>query len=155
MSTPPKNTTPPVPPKGAACLTISRKGWLLLPVWVFVNGRPLGLMRNKAVTLEMPPGNYEIGIWIWGRLFGKDIKIGGQTMANVKAGDSRQMQVSDRELWWNLLFNIDMVLWIASFFFTLPSPWMLVYEIVSTLVFLVWLTRIIIKRNRYFVLNVK
>ena len=153
MPTSPNAASPRVPDPSNALLTISRKGWLLLPLWVFINGRPLGLLRNKSVTLEMSPGTYEIGICIWGRIIRWEIKIGGQSEVTLHAGDKRQVLITDRELWWNILFDIDLVLWIASLFYTLPSPYNWIYEVVSNGFFVIWLVRIILRRKRYFVLK--
>lgn len=35
---------------------------LFLPLWVFINEQPVGLMRGECVTVELPHGSYNIGV---------------------------------------------------------------------------------------------
>ena len=60
------------------------------------------------------------------------------------------MRITDRERWWNLLFDLDLVIWIACMFIELPEPWNVVYHVLSEGFFVLWLLRILIIRKRYF-----
>lgn len=138
-----------------ALLTLHRKQRfkLAIPYWIYINGCPVGLMRDSEVSVQMPEGTYTVEVKImfkvWKWLFG----IGGSHKVSLRDEDHVHLAVTDRERWWNLLFDIDLVLWIASFFFTLPQPYDMVYHAVSEGFFVVWLLRILIARNRYFVIN--
>ena len=63
------------------------------------------------------------------------------------------LEITDRERIWNILFDIDLVIWVASFFFTLPSPWNIVYHALSDGFFALWIARLIIIRDRYYKLK--
>ena len=51
------------------------------------------------------------------------------------------------------MFDIDLVLWLSSMFFTLPGTWDTVYHAVSDGFFLLWIVRLVLIRKRYFVLE--
>lgn len=52
------------------------------------------------------------------------------------------MMITDKERWWNILFGIDLVLWLIRFFIEFPYPWNIVYEVVSNGFFALSLARI-------------
>ncbi len=126
---------------------------LAIPYWIMVNDTPVGLMRTGEVSLSVPTGTYRVQVkvlfrvwkWLWG--------VGGSREVSIAEGQHLHYTITDRERWWNILFNIDLVVWLASFFFTLPAPWDVVYHIVSEGFFALWLLRIIIIHNRYFVIK--
>lgn len=60
------------------------------------------------------------------------------------------MMITDKERWWNILFGIDLVLWLIRFFIEFPYPWNIVYEVVSNGFFALSLARIWFIRNKYF-----
>ena len=64
-------------------------------------------------------------LWKW------HLSIGGERTITVLPETHQNIRITGRERWWNILFNIDLCLWIASFFVTLPHPWDLIYHIVS------------------------
>jgi len=121
-----------------------------IPLWVVVDGRPLGIMKGKEVRIDMPSGEHEIAVRIVFMLFKWQFFIGGSRKVVVEDGEERHLQITDKERVWNILFDIDMVLWIVEFFFTLPHPWEMVYKVVSNGFFVVWLLRIWMIRKRYF-----
>ena len=130
-------------------LTISskRKQLVNLPHYLLIDGQLLGLMKGKPVNIQLPAGNYEITV----RSAYKFIE---STIA-VRIGDEECKKVvfSDREKFWNWLFNLDLVLWLIKRFITIPAPWGGIYEIVSNGFFAIWLLRIWIIRKRYFKLE--
>ena len=69
----------------------------------------------------------------------------------VEVQGNTVVEFHDRERLWNVLFDVDLAVWIVSFFVTLPT----VYKIVSDVFFAVWLVRLLIIRKRYYKLNVK
>lgn len=135
-------------------LTLHRKQWLKvgLPYWVFINGQPIGIMRGREVNIHIPKGIYIVGTKLVFPLWRWRFELSGETSITLSDKDI-QLQITDRERWWNLLFDIDLCLWIASFFVELPHPWNIVYHILSEGFFALWLIRIVLIRKRYFVLT--
>lgn len=136
-------------------LTIHRKRRKgpAIPCWVFVNNWPVGIMKGQAVTLEMPAGVYDIGVRVVFSVRRPDLSLGGSRRIALAEHEAGELAVADSERWWNLLFDADLALWVAEFFFTLPQPWHTVYEVLSNGFFAVWLLRLWIIRKRYFVLE--
>lgn len=135
-------------------LTIQRRQRtkFALPYWVFVNEQPVGIMRTPEVHIAMPSGSFNVAVRLMFS-FGKRLwGIGGERVVTLGENDVR-LRISDHERWWNLLFDIDLVVWLASFFFTLPHPWNIVYEVLSNGFFAVWILRIWFKRKTYFILT--
>lgn len=126
-----------------------------IPYWVFINGQPIGLTRGKDVTIQLPEGVYDIGVRIIFQLYKWRFYIGGHKQIAVQEEDNIQLNITDKERWWNILFDIDLVLWTAKFFYTLPYPWNTVYEIASNGFFIVWLVRIWMIRKHYYELKIQ
>lgn len=80
-----------------------------------------------------------------------DLSLSGSAEVTVRHGGDTTVTIHDRELIWNILFDIDLLLWIASLFFTLPR----LYKILSDLFFAVWLVRLVAIRHRYFRIETK
>lgn len=141
--------------KHMSTLTIRRKQAFKIgiPYLIYINNQPIGLMRSKEVNIQIPHGTYSLGVYIVLMLWKWHLSIGGERTITVLPGTHKNIRVTDRERWWNILFNIDLCLWIASFFVTLPHPWDLIYHIVSEGFFAIWLIRIWIIRKRYFLLK--
>ena len=139
-----------------ARLTLHRKPLFkkfMLPLVVFVNGQPIGMMRGESVTIEMPGGTYNIAVKLMFQLWKWRFGVGGDRIVSIIEELPTSLEITDRERLWNILFDIDLVIWIASFFFTLPSPWNIVYHALSDGFFAVWIIRLIIIRNRYYKLK--
>ena len=135
-----------------AILTLHRKLLMKLgiPYWMFINGQPIGIMRGKEANIQLPEGNYNIGVKIVFALWKWHFSIGSETQIALTEGKETKLLITDKERWWNILFDIDLVLWLAKLFFELPHPWNIVYEIVSNGFFALWLARIWFIRDRYF-----
>lgn len=125
-----------------------------LPLWVFVNGQPIGLMRKESATLTIPEGSYNLSVKLLFQIWKWRLGIGGDNLITVAEDVPTHIEITDKERLWNILFDIDLVVWLASLFFTLPYPWNIVYHILSDGFFLIWIIRIILIRNRYFLLKV-
>lgn len=136
-------------------LTLHRKQLfkLAIPYWVFINEHPVGIMQGSEVNIQMPEGSFDISIRILFKLFKWQFHIGGSTKINLLDNRQVHLYISDKERWWNILFDIDLVFWLAKFFFELPHPWDLVYEVISNGFFVIWIARIWMIRNRYFIIN--
>jgi len=117
---------------------------LAIPHKLWINGRMLGIMKDKEVNIEMPAGLYTVTIQSMFPF------LSATTQVRVGEGAVNVLSFHDREKWWDYLFTIDMVLWIAEFFFTLPAPWGLVYKICTNGYFVIWLLYEWIIRKRYF-----
>lgn len=136
-----------------ARITLHRKPLLkkiMMPYWVFINGQPIGIMRGESVSIELPEGTYRIGVKLLFKIWKWQFGIGGENVITASELIPANVRITDRERLWNILFDIDLVVWIASFFFTLSTPWNVVYHALSDGFFIVWVVRIIIIRNRYF-----
>ena len=123
---------------------------LSIPYWVFINEHPIGIMQGKEVSIELPPAQFDLSIKIVFRLFKWQFSIGGKRKVCLSEGEHLHLMITDKERWWNILFDIDLVLWLAKMFFELPHPWNIVYEVVSNGFFALWLARIWFIRDRYF-----
>ncbi|MGM9795650.1 MAG: hypothetical protein ACI3ZZ_05480 [Candidatus Aphodosoma sp.] len=140
-----------------ASITLHRKQLLkiALPYWVLVNGNIVGIMRTKEVRIVLPEGNYSIEVRVMFKLLKWTFFIGGKREVDVDRNQQLDLYISDKERLWNVLFDIDLALWIAEFFIQLPSPWDIVYKCLSNGFFLLWIIRIIIIRKRYFIIDFK
>ena len=150
-------------------LTLHRRQMfkLSIPYWVFlnessvtsaerINEHPIGIMQGKEVSIELPPAQFDLSIKIVFRLFKWQFSIGGKRKVLLSEGEHLHLMITDKERWWNILFDIDLVLWLAKMFFELPHPWDIVYEVVSNGFFVLWLARIWFIRDRYFqILEIK
>lgn len=121
-----------------------------IPYWVYINERPVGIMKGREVNINMPAGKYDLAIRIVFQLFKWQFHIGGSRKITIDDGEQQHLWITDRERLWNILFDIDLVLWIAKLFFTLPYPWDIIYKILSNGFFAIWLIRLWIIRDRYF-----
>ncbi len=138
-----------------ALLTLHRKQRfkVAIPYWVFIDGQPVGMMRSSDVGIELPEGSYNLavkivlGLWKW------RFDIGGDTVVTLSEQLPTRVRITDRERWWNLLFDLDLVIWIACMFIELPEPWNVVYHVLSEGFFAIWILRILIIRKRYFKLK--
>lgn len=122
----------------------------MLPLWVFVNGQPIGLMKREHVSIEMPEGEYNIAVKLIFKLWKWQFALGGDKIVSVSEEFPTSLEITDRERLWNILFDIDLVIWFASLFLTLPSPWNIVYHVLSDGFFVLWIARLIIIRNKYY-----
>lgn len=123
---------------------------LSIPYWVFINEHPVGIMQGKEVNIQLPPGQYDLSIRIILGLFNWRFQIRGNKNISLEEGQHLDLMITDKEQWWNILFNIDLVFWIAKLFFELSYPWNTIYEVVSNGFFILWAIRIWIIRNNYF-----
>ena len=139
-----------------AILTLHRKpliGKFALPLWVFVNGQPVGMMRGETASIRIPAGTFSLAVRLVFRIWKWTLEIGGEDVVTTSEDFPTSIRITDRERLWNILFDIDLAVWLASLFFTLPGPWNIIYHILSDEFFVVWIVRIILVRKRYFQLK--
>lgn len=127
---------------------IRPKGKLMamLPHYLLINGQLLGVMKSE-VKVSVPPGHYSLTIRSMYRFIESSVEV------DVPPNSTTILTFGDRERFWNWLFNIDIILWIAKRFVHVPEPWGTVYEIVSNGFFAVWLLRVWIIRKHYFAIH--
>lgn len=127
-----------------------------LPRQVRLNGRLVGILQRQEAGITLPAGKYALSIAFGGPIrlpwSSKVIDLSVSTEETVSVSDDAPVTItfSDRERIWNILFDIDLVLWIAEFFITLPSPWNHIYSILSNTFFAIWMLRIFLIRKRYY-----
>lgn len=125
---------------------------LKLPHAVFLDGYFVGMMKNNDARIELPPGSYSLRVQFGGPLrLGKsgksiDLSLSSTTQVEVPRNKVVVCEFHDRERLWNILFDIDLVLWIVSLFVPMPP----LYKILSNLFFAIWLVRLIVIRKRYY-----
>lgn len=120
-----------------------------IPHKILINNIFVGVMNTKEIAIEMPEGAFRLTIQSMVPL------LSASTIVNVQKGITTLVEFHDREKWWDWLFVIDIFLWCADFFFHLPAPWDLIYDIFTNGYFVLWLVYEWIIRKKYFRLEVK
>lgn len=128
-------------------LTIIQKKSRLMPALphkLFINNQFVGIMKGAEVNIDMPEGDYLVMIQSVVPLFSSTQQI------VVQDGVRNVLTFSDREKIWDALLVVDMVFWVAEMFFTLPSPWDVVYQVFTNGYLVAWLVYEWIIRKKYF-----
>lgn len=125
---------------------------LPLPYWVFIDGHPMGIMKRDA-NIQLPNGTYSLGIWLVFHLWKWELRLGRDTRIMI-LNDDLYVEFWHDEPIWDTIFNIDLVIWLLTCFIDIPSPWNLVYHVLSDGFFFVWLIRLWKKRKEYLTINV-
>ena len=115
-----------------------------LPNRIFINGRFVGIMQQKKVSIMIPEGRYSIMIQSTIPLLYATDEV------EIEKGVENVVIFKNRERIWDILFTIDLVLWIAGFFVTLPEPWGMVYEISTNTFLAIWLIYEFCIRKKYY-----
>lgn len=123
-----------------------------LPHAVFLDGLYAGMLKDDQLQLNAPRGNYDLKVQFGGRV---PIGKSGKTI-DVSVSSTKQIEVPyvgdveyvfhDRERLWNIMFDIDLIAWVVSWFVTMPP----LYKIISDVFFAVWLVRLVLIRKRYY-----
>lgn len=126
-----------------------------LPHAVFLDDLYAGMLKDDRLQLNAPRGNYDLKVQFGGRV---PIGNSGKTI-DVSVSSTKQIEVPyvgdveyvfhDRERLWNIMFDIDLIAWVVSWFVTMPP----LYKIISDVFFAVWLVRLVLIRKRYY--NIK
>ena len=122
------------------------------PHAVFLDGLYAGMLKDDQLQLNAPRGNYDLKVQFGGRV---PIGKSGKTI-DVSVSSTKQIEVPyvgdveyvfhDRERLWNIMFDIDLIAWVVSWFVTMPP----LYKIISDVFFAVWLVRLVLIRKRYY-----
>ena len=123
-----------------------------LPHSVFLNGYFVGMMKDDQLRVQVPPGSYSLRVQFGGRVpigkKGKSIDLSLSSTEQVEVPQTGEVvcEFHDREWLWNILFDIDLVLWVVSWFVQMPP----LYTILSDAFFVIWIVRLILIRKRYY-----
>ncbi len=119
---------------------------------VFLDGLYAGMLKDDRLQLNAPRGKYELKVQFGGRVpLGKsgrsiDMSVSSTKSIEVPSTGDVEYVFHDRERLWNLLFDIDLIVWVVSWFVTMPP----LYKILSDAFFAVWLVRLILIRKKYY-----
>jgi hypothetical protein len=119
---------------------------------VFLDGLYAGMLKDGRLQLNAPRGKYELKVQFGGRVpIGKsgrsiDMSVSSTKPIVVPSTGDVEYVFHDRERLWNLLFDIDLIVWVVSWFVTMPP----LYKILSDAFFAVWLVRLILIRKKYY-----
>lgn len=121
-----------------------------LPHLIFIDDLYAGTMQGET-QIQMPAGHYKMRVQFGGRIplgkSGKSIDLSvSSTCDNVEVKQHTTFLFHDREWLWNLLFDIDLIVWLVSLFIPLTR----LYRILSDSFFVIWLVRLLIIRKRYY-----
>ena len=123
-----------------------------LPHAVFLDGLYAGMLKDDQLQLNAPRGNYDLKVQFGGRVpIGKrgktiDISVSSTKQIEVPYVGDVEYVFHDRERLWNIMFDIDLIAWVVSWFVTMPP----LYKIISDVFFAVWLVRLVLIRKRYY-----
>lgn len=123
-----------------------------LPHAVFLNGYYVGVLKDDQLRGEVPTGSYSLKVQFGGLVpLGKsgksiDLSVSSTMQVEVPQEGDVLCEFHDRERLWNILFDIDLILWVVSWFVTLPP----LYKILSDVFFVIWLVRLVVIRKRYY-----
>lgn len=121
-----------------------------LPHLIFIDDLYAGTMQDET-QIQMPAGHYKMRVQFGGKVpLGKssksiDLSV-SSTCDNVEVKQHTTFLFHDRERLWNLLFDIDLIVWLVSLFIPLTR----LYRILSDSFFVIWLVRLLIIRKRYY-----
>jgi len=115
-----------------------------IPHRIWLNDQLVGIMQKPEVLFKLPSGTFKLTIQSMIPF------IYSSTLVHVSEETVHHVIYSDREKWWDILFWIDVVLWCADFFFTLPAPYNICYQIFTNGYFVVWMAYEWWIRKRYF-----
>ena len=128
-----------------------------LPHAVFLDGLYAGMLKDDQLQLNAPRGNYDLKVQFGGRVpIGKsgksiDISVSSTKQIEVPYVGDVEYVFHDRERLWNIMFDIDLIAWVVSWFVTMPP----LYKIISDVFFAVWLVRLVLIRKKYYkIINV-
>ena len=71
-------------------------------------------------------------------------------IVKIDEGVDNVLEFEDKEKYWDIVFSLDMILWIASLFIDLQKPYSTIYHLISEGLFAIWLIHIIVISKRYF-----
>ena len=121
-----------------------------IPYFISINDKVIGATKLPKIQIEMPAGIYKIGVKYLFPLWKCEFSLSSETNIIIKENETLEYEFFHNEKIWNILFDIDLILWIAELFFTLPHPWNIIYKICSNGFFIIWIIRLFVIRKKYF-----
>ncbi len=107
-------------------------------------------LTNKKMNaiVNLPEGTYSVRI--------QSLIPFISSSADVSLTDSEiaVFDFASHEFWWDILFWIDFFAWLVFLFVKIPSPYNLIYHIVSDVAFAIWLIHEFRIRKNYFQISV-
>ena len=129
-----------------------------LPHAVFLDGLYAGIVgKDGQLRLNAPRGTYYLKVQFGGRVpIGKsgksiDMSVSSTKQIEVPASGDVECVFHDRERLWNILFDLDLIAWVVSWFVQMPP----MYKIVSDAFFAVWLLRLVLIRKKYYKIKIE
>ena len=119
-----------------------------IPHYIPINGKMLGLMKDPSVTIEVPPATFEVRIQSMFKWFYS------AAVVTTHEETDPYIEFTDREMWWDALFVMDIVLWCVKGLLHLAAPWTWIYEVFTNGFFVAWLIYEWVILKRYFKLDV-
>ena len=129
-------------------VTPKRSQFVSLPHYLLIDGKMIGLFKEQ-VSIHLPAGYHSVTLRSTFRFVENTVAL------SVGINECVILNYSDRERWWNILFNIDVLLWLIKRFSTFGEPWDTVYEVLSNGFFVIWMLRIWLIRKNYFQFTIK
>lgn len=127
-----------------------------LPYALFLDGLYAGMLKDEKLQIDIPQGRYDLKVQFGGRIpIGKsgksiDVSLSSTRPIDVPRNGDVECLFHDRERLWNILFDIDLVAWVVSWFVAMPA----IYKIVSDAFFAVWLVRLVLIRKKYYKIKI-
>ena len=103
----------------------------------------LGCSRTTYYNLMLPWGTTRLR-------YSSDVSVSSTEHVEVARNGNTECVFHDRERLWNILFDLDLIAWVVSWFVAMPP----LYKIVSDLFFAVWLVRLVLIRKRYYKIKI-
>lgn len=126
---------------------------LSIPYYVKINGNIVCATRSDCLQIQLPSASYNIGISYIFSFKKWNFTLSSERNILIHQDEIVELEFYSRERIWNILFDIDLLLWIAELFFNLLYPWNIIYKILSNGFFVAWIIRLWIIRDRYFVIS--
>lgn len=104
-----------------------------VPHKILIGGRLAGIMQTPRVVVELPPGTYTFTIQSMFPYFSSTVVV------DLCEESETCLEFSDREMVWDILFVIDVILWLIKGLLHLTAPWTWIYEIFTNGYFVLWL----------------
>ena len=94
---------------------------LPLPYFIYINGQLIGYMRGDEIRGSLPAGKYLVEIRLPLRLLRWDVSLSACAQLEINEHETLTLIFRDRERWWDILFTIDLIFYLFSFFVTIPK----------------------------------
>ncbi len=128
---------------------------LPIPYYIKINGRIICATRLDDIQIQLPSASYNIVICYVFPFMRWNFTLSSTKYIVIHDDEIAEYEFYNREYIWDLLFDIDLLLWIAELFFNLPHPWNITYKVLSNGFFIAWIIRLWLIRDKYFVIKRK